>query len=86
MNKVQRAKKRDARFLALKQQGLRMFVASKTGSNARGVGASRSVVLSSMDGKKWVQHAKFWGRFNEQEAANYVAWFNGLKEAPQEPT
>lgn len=82
MNKAQRAKKRDARFLALKKQGFRMFVASKTGTNALGRGASRSVVLSSMDGKKWVQHAKFWGRFNEQEATNYVQWFKNLKEAP----
>lgn len=74
--------KRDAKFLALKKKGMLMFVAAKTGSNARGVGASRSVVLSSMDGKHWVQHAKFWGAHNEEEAAAYVAWFNNLKETP----
>lgn len=74
--------KRDKKFLELKKEGLRMFVASKSGSNARGVGASRSVVLSSRDGKRWVQHAKFWGEHNEQEAKDYVAWFNSLKETP----
>lgn len=78
-NKEKHAIKRNAKFLELKRKGMRMFIASKSGGNAKGRGASRSVVLASIDGKKWFQHAKFWGKYNVQEAKNYVDWFNGLK-------
>lgn len=80
---AQRKKKTDARFLMLKKQGFRMFVASKTGSNKRGDGAMRSVVLAKMPNeRRWRQHTKFWGPRNEIEAREYVAWFNNLKETP----
>ncbi len=83
MGKIDRLKKRDAKYLKLKKEGMRMFVASKRGGNAKGKGALRSVVLCTMDGKTWFQHAKFWGADNEEQAANYVRWFNNLKDEPK---
>lgn len=70
--------KRDEKFRQLKREGMRMFVASRRGSNAKGIGANRSVVLSSHDGKEWSQHAKFFGPRHAQDAADYIKWFNSL--------
>lgn len=49
-----------------------MFVASRTGANALGRGASRSVVLATLDNKKWFQYQKFWGRNHAARAQKYV--------------
>lgn len=51
---------------------MRLAVASKTGKNARGKGAGRSVVLGSWDGDVWFQAEKFWGRNNEERAREFV--------------
>lgn len=56
----------------LKNPSMRLLVASKTGSNAHGVGASRSVVLGTWDGKEWLQFEKFWGKNNELRAAEFI--------------
>lgn len=54
---------------------LKMFVASRTGSNARGRGIDRSVVLATRDDKTWTQHKKFWGKNHAKEAQKYVNEF-----------
>lgn len=59
----------------MKNKPLKVFVASRTGSNARGRGADRSVVLATYDGKTWVQHRKFWGKNHAQEAQQFVKDF-----------
>jgi hypothetical protein len=60
----------------MKNPPLKVFVASRTGANARGRGANRSVVLATWDNKEWVQYRKFWGRNHAQEAAKFVEDFN----------
>ena len=71
------------RLLKLKAKGLEIFVARKTGGNARGIGENRSVILGSSDKKKWQQVAKLWGEHNEIRAHELVSLFNHLA-APQE--
>lgn len=51
---------------------MQLVVASKTGRNAQGDGANRSVVLGTWDGKKWFQAEKFWGTNNEERAKKFV--------------
>lgn len=50
----------------------RFFVASKTGSNARGIGADRSVILGTVNGISWFQWYKCWGSNNEARAREIV--------------
>lgn len=50
----------------------RYFVASKTGGNARGKGADRSVILATENGKTWFQFHKIWGHDNEVRAQKIV--------------
>ncbi len=50
----------------------RAFVASKTGGNACGIGAGRSVILATQDGKEWYQFRKIWGGNNELRAREIV--------------
>lgn len=56
----------------------RCFVASKTGGNARGDGANRSVILASLTGEKgsWYQYDKLWGDKNEERALEIVKKIN----------
>lgn len=50
----------------------RFFLASKTGSNARGDGANRSVILASDDGKEWFQAIKVWGKNDVNRAKEII--------------
>lgn len=59
-----------------KKQLKGFFLASKTGRNARGKGAERSVVLGTYDGETWFQAQKFWGRDDETRAKEFIEQFN----------
>ena len=61
---IKRAKRKNDLF--------RVFVASKTGGNARGIGAGRSVILATADGKSWFQFRKVWGENNELRAREII--------------
>jgi hypothetical protein len=55
-----------------KVKGFTFFVASKTGGNARGDGAGRSVILSKYEGTEWKQWYKVWGNLNNARAHTIV--------------
>ena len=55
-----------------KNPSFRFFVASKTGGNAKGIGANRSVILATQDGKTWYQADKVWGKNNRERALEIV--------------
>ena len=59
-----------------KNPSMRFFIARKTGGNARGVGANRSVILGSFDGKSWFQAVKLWGENNEERAREFIKELN----------
>ena len=59
-----------------KDPNFRFFVASKKGSNERGKGVYRSVILASDDGKTWFQSIKIWGHGNEERANEIVRLSN----------
>ncbi len=49
-----------------------LFVASKTGSNARGDGTHRSVILIGSKQKGWKQWHKVWGMDDEMRAREII--------------
>jgi len=55
------------------RKGYRFAIASKTGSNARGKGAMRSVILGKEPTTgEWFQAVKIWGRNNESRAIKII--------------
>lgn len=50
----------------------RVFVARPN----RGVGADRSVILGSTDGKNWMQWHKCWGGNHRERAEEFARMFN----------
>jgi hypothetical protein len=52
-----------------KYPDFKVFIASKTGGNAKGDGEHRSVILARYNAKsKWFQFAKVWGNDDEERA------------------
>lgn len=67
-NKLKRWKRRVKKY-----PEFRLFLATKSGSNARGDGANRSVILGSSDGgKTWKQFEKFWGSNDVERAKKFL--------------
>jgi hypothetical protein len=68
-----------------KELPLKVFVASRTGGNARGRGSDRSVVLATYDNKNWTQYRKFWGKNHAQDAKKFVEEFEQGKGIAENP-
>lgn len=55
---------------------MRLVVASRRRGNDRGIGADRSVILGTWDGKVWWQGYKFWGKNHSERAHEFIKLFN----------
>ena len=51
----------------------RVVVASKSGANAKGRGADRSVLLCTKDDGTWSHYYKVWGENNEVRAREIIS-------------
>jgi hypothetical protein len=60
------------RKILSKDKTVSLFVASKTGSNARGDGTHRSVILIGSKQKGWKQWHKVWGANDEIRAREII--------------